>query len=322
MKHWSSTQASTALSSAEAEFVGVVRGSGQGLGFQALLRDLGVDVPLRVWTDSSAAIGICQRQGLGKLRHLDTQMLWVQQAVRTSKVDLRKIDGEKNPADLLTKHSLTQERLHMLVHLHGCKYIGGRAESAPKVRKGQSTKTTMADADVGVNAVEDANDQPPRPVMPHLKYQADELDEMHPPLEVPEEELLDSSLEREAERRDSALQHGLRSAQKINDDMTQVGGTRHTMSLHDSARSSDVKATGSAGSKTRACADVNGLFNKRTGQHTRNGTASSVDAGMLPLGQSGTSDRRGGSEGFLQTNRVTLADTTHDQSDQGRWERP
>ena len=51
LKHWSTTQSSTALSSGEAEFAGVVRGSGQGLGFQALLSDLGVEAPLRVWTD-------------------------------------------------------------------------------------------------------------------------------------------------------------------------------------------------------------------------------------------------------------------------------
>ena len=77
VKHWSSTQSSTALSSGEADFAGVIRGSGQGLGYQALLEDLGVKVPLRVWTDSSAAIGICSRQGLGKMRHLDTYTLWI-----------------------------------------------------------------------------------------------------------------------------------------------------------------------------------------------------------------------------------------------------
>jgi len=65
IKSWCSTQTSIALSSGEAEFNGVVRGSGVGLGFQSLLRDLGLEVPLRVWTDSSAAIGICSRQGLG-----------------------------------------------------------------------------------------------------------------------------------------------------------------------------------------------------------------------------------------------------------------
>ena len=144
IKHWSSTQASVALSSGEAEFAGVIRGAGQGLGYKALLQDLGVGARLRVWTDSSAAIGICNRQGLGKLRHLDTHTLWIQQAVRTGRVDLRKVLGEENPADLLTKHSLSRQRLEKLVELHGCKYLGGRAASAPQVRAGESTKTTMA----------------------------------------------------------------------------------------------------------------------------------------------------------------------------------
>ena len=72
IKHWSFTQASISLSSGEAEFAGVIRGTGQGLGYQALLRDVGIELPLRVWTDSSAAIGICSRQGLNKFNHLDT----------------------------------------------------------------------------------------------------------------------------------------------------------------------------------------------------------------------------------------------------------
>ena len=76
-----------------------------GLGFQGLMADLGYDLPLRVWTDSSAAIGICTRQGLGKLRHIDAHLLWVQQAVRSKRVDIRKVLGEENPADLFTKPS-------------------------------------------------------------------------------------------------------------------------------------------------------------------------------------------------------------------------
>ena len=73
--HWSPTQAGVALSSGEAEFAGVVRGAGQGLCYTALLHDLGVEARLRVWTDSSVAIGICNRLGLGKLRRLDTHTL-------------------------------------------------------------------------------------------------------------------------------------------------------------------------------------------------------------------------------------------------------
>ena len=43
IKTWSTTQSSVSLSSGEAEFNGVVRGAGMGLGFQSLMRDLGQD---------------------------------------------------------------------------------------------------------------------------------------------------------------------------------------------------------------------------------------------------------------------------------------
>ena len=82
IKCWAATQASLALSSGEAEFYGVVRAAGIALGHRSLLSDLGVTIPTRVWTDSSAAMGICGRQGLGKLRHIECHTLWVQQRLR------------------------------------------------------------------------------------------------------------------------------------------------------------------------------------------------------------------------------------------------
>ena len=104
IKAWSSTQPGQALSSGEAEVVGVTRAAAVALGFRSLLADYGaVTVRGRVWTDSSAAIGICKRQGLGKLRHLDTQMLWVQQRVRNNDLDLYYVPGDHNPADIFTK---------------------------------------------------------------------------------------------------------------------------------------------------------------------------------------------------------------------------
>ena len=48
IKTWSSMQSSVALSSGEAEFNGVVRGAGVGLGYQSLLQFLGIHVGLRV----------------------------------------------------------------------------------------------------------------------------------------------------------------------------------------------------------------------------------------------------------------------------------
>ena len=183
IKSWSSTQASVALSSGEAEFNGVVRGSGVGLGYQSLLRDLGHELPVRVWTDSSAALGICSRQGLGKLRHLDTHTLWAQQAVRSRRIDLRKVDGECNPADLLTKHSLSREKLMALTSLFGCKFRGGRARAAPQMRATPGTKMTMAEANAVDEGEENIGDAI---IMPHMVYGEAALRKLYPPLEVPE----------------------------------------------------------------------------------------------------------------------------------------
>ena len=225
IKHWSSTQQSISLSSGEAEFAGVIRGAGHGLGYQALLKDLGVEVPLRVWTDSSAAIGICTRQGLGKLRHLDTHTLWIQQAVRTKRVDLRKVSGEVNPADLLTKHSLSRQRLESLVSLFSCKYLAGRAESAPSVRKGVSTKATMATAsrELGSLAEDEEVEALTPPIMPHLVFSEKELNQRYPGLEAPDDEPLDDFVN---EADDKTFQAGLRIAAEIQQQGEQEGRKR------------------------------------------------------------------------------------------------
>ena len=52
----------------------------------------------------SAARGIIHRAGLGKLRHLETGYLWLQAAVRAKRLQVRKVLGSENPADLFTKH--------------------------------------------------------------------------------------------------------------------------------------------------------------------------------------------------------------------------
>lgn len=75
IKSWSSTQLSVSLSSAEAEFYGVVKASSYALGYKSLLDDLGIQSRVREWTNLSATLGICNRSGLGKLRHVDTHCL-------------------------------------------------------------------------------------------------------------------------------------------------------------------------------------------------------------------------------------------------------
>ena len=217
VKSWSSTQSSVALSSGEAEFNGVVRGSGIGLGCQSLMRDLGVELPVRVWTDSSAAIGICTRQGLGKLRHLDTHTLWVQQAVRTGTVDLRKVLGEVNPADLFTKHSLSRDRLIKLVELFDCKFLGGRSEAAPKTRVEATQKLTMADIN---EVIQDKS----APYMPHTLMRKEDLDVYFPAVEVPEAVDAGDPLENV---RDQTFEAGMDTVAKLVKAMGEQGRQRH-----------------------------------------------------------------------------------------------
>ena len=103
LKTWSSTQASIAQSSGEAEYYALVRAASESLGMQSLMRDMGWDAKIRLLVDSSAAKSIASRTGLGKPRHLEIKFLWLQEAVRRKKVVLSKVRGGVNPADVLTK---------------------------------------------------------------------------------------------------------------------------------------------------------------------------------------------------------------------------
>ena len=104
IKHWSKTQPTIALSSGEAELVGIGQGMAQALGLQSLARDMSWELKINLHSDATAAIGIAKRRGLGKVRHLHTTDLWIQERVRNGDVNLVKVLGTENPADALTKY--------------------------------------------------------------------------------------------------------------------------------------------------------------------------------------------------------------------------
>ena len=104
MKTWSATQTVIALSSGETEYYPVVKGCAEGLAIQSYCRDLGIEVSVRIRVDSSACKSICGRTGIGKLKHLDVQLFWLQDGVRRERVEMVKIRGDRNPADLMTKY--------------------------------------------------------------------------------------------------------------------------------------------------------------------------------------------------------------------------
>ena len=127
------------MSLGEAEFYGAVKAASTGLGMRALYKDIGYGLPLRLWTDSSAAVGICSRQGLGKLRHLECTSLWIQQRIRHGELEVRKIAGDFNPTDLYTKYLESKAKIEQLVSLFAAEFRGGRAEAAPQLCKDPTT---------------------------------------------------------------------------------------------------------------------------------------------------------------------------------------
>ncbi len=97
------------MSSGEAELYALTKGAANSLGLASLAADFGLDLNIRIHTDASAAIGMVHRQGVGKLRHVRVQYLWVQSKVQDGEMKVQKVDGKANPADLMTKNLPTRD---------------------------------------------------------------------------------------------------------------------------------------------------------------------------------------------------------------------
>ncbi|CAE8636480.1 unnamed protein product, partial [Polarella glacialis] len=99
---YSRTQSLVARSTAEVELLALNSALAEALFVQSSMMDMDSDadpIPVQAWTDSTACLGIAQRLGVGKLRHLANQ-----EVLRTKQVELAKIDCELKVADILTKH--------------------------------------------------------------------------------------------------------------------------------------------------------------------------------------------------------------------------
>ena len=134
IKFWSKTQASVVLSPGEAELVALVKGACEAKGIASVIRDMTNKEPgkIGIYTDASAAIGMVQRQGTGKVRHIEVGMLWIQQNQKEGEVQVTKVDGRYNPADMFTKQVPAEIMWRHMAKL-GFGSREGRAENAIKV---------------------------------------------------------------------------------------------------------------------------------------------------------------------------------------------
>ena len=86
----SCAQSVRALSTGEAEFYAITKGSAHSLHSQAILKGFGVTVEAGVLSDASAGIGIASRQGCGRLKHLEVKWRCMQEKVSEKSLRLRK----------------------------------------------------------------------------------------------------------------------------------------------------------------------------------------------------------------------------------------
>ena len=132
IKSWSKTQSVIAKSSAESELYAIIRASTEALGMVTLYKDMGSDVKIRVHVDATAAKSIVERQGLGKVRHVEVDLLWIQDQQLRNKLPLIKVDGKLNPSYLMTKH-LSRSEIIKNLELIGHIEMEGRSDRAAKL---------------------------------------------------------------------------------------------------------------------------------------------------------------------------------------------
>ena len=141
LKSFSRKQATTALSSAEAELIALVEASKEAVYVALLMETLVFGLEKQQETgsfhlvflsDSEAAISISAMSGLlRRVRHLELRARYLQELVTSGRLVLRWISGELNPSDGLTK-SVSEDRMLQTL-LEGCGLVRLPQEDVSRV---------------------------------------------------------------------------------------------------------------------------------------------------------------------------------------------
>ena len=97
-----------------------------------MMNEMGVKIGIRLKTDASTAKGIATRRGMGKVRHIEVNQLWLQEHVARANIKVEKIDGVKNIADQLIKY-VTKEGISFHMNETGQEITVGRHPLMPEV---------------------------------------------------------------------------------------------------------------------------------------------------------------------------------------------
>ncbi|CAM6117598.1 unnamed protein product [Calypogeia fissa] len=103
---WRSTkQKCISQSFTEAEYVAAAEATKEAIWLNKLVRDLGIlQSSVDLHCDSNSALHIAaNRMTHGRVKHIDIRYHFIRQAVSDKQIELIKIEGKLNPADMLTK---------------------------------------------------------------------------------------------------------------------------------------------------------------------------------------------------------------------------
>ena len=104
-----------------------------------MMKDFGVDKSCVVYADSTAALAIAKRKGAGKIRHINISCLWIQEHADSKQLEMRKVLGTENPADMMTKHLARQPLDKCMLQLNQHRATG-RAKTGLQVQGTGGTK--------------------------------------------------------------------------------------------------------------------------------------------------------------------------------------
>lgn len=134
IKVWSSTHSMIALSSAESELYATVKSVTDSMGILAMISDFRRQATVRMHVHACAALGVIQRQGIGKIRHLATSTLFLQSQKLRRVLSFKKINCELNPNSALTKY-ISKDLMNQHMTNVTCEVREGRAEIIEQLHK-------------------------------------------------------------------------------------------------------------------------------------------------------------------------------------------
>ena len=119
---WSRTEQSVSLSSAEAEFYAPTPGISEGMVTNHLLKEQGLEVTLVSHVDSQSAKVWASKRGLGWMKHVMLECVFVQDVVEKKQTTLACVNTNSKKADLMTKCHTFE------AHMKGCAMFGSETQ--------------------------------------------------------------------------------------------------------------------------------------------------------------------------------------------------